>query len=108
MTFIQKPGRPHYTKAKAYHPLNQLVDRPYKGWYSERYNWHQNEIAYQLVLKLHFTSGNTHWKCDERKEIAIGALPDTEGAFDKPDLKQQQKLLKDIQGEFVLCRKAGT
>jgi Reverse transcriptase (RNA-dependent DNA polymerase). len=96
VTFIPKPGKPSYTKAKAYcqiclssfllKTLERLVDRHIRDDVLERCLLHINQHAYQsgksAITALNSVVSTTD-KALQTQEIALGAFLDIRGAFDQ-------------------------
>jgi hypothetical protein len=96
VTFILKPGKLDYTKAKAYHPISlssfllktmqKLVDRHIRDGVLRTYPLHRNPHAYQTGKSTETALHNVVTYIEsaiEHKDIALGAFLDIEGAFDR-------------------------
>jgi Reverse transcriptase (RNA-dependent DNA polymerase). len=96
VTFIPEPGKPSYTKTKAYRPiclssfllqtLERLVNRHTRNDVLGRNPLHNNQHAYQLGIstdtELNSVVSTTE-KALQTQEIALGAFLDIKGAFDR-------------------------
>jgi hypothetical protein len=96
VTFIPKPGTLYYAEAKAYHPISlshflwetmeKLVDTHIKEGTLRTYPQHRNQHAYQTGKSTETAIYSVVTRIEnaiEQNDIALGALFDTEGAFDR-------------------------
>jgi hypothetical protein len=97
VTFIPKPGKLNYTKAKAYCPISlsslllkmieKLVNRHIRDGVLKKYPLHRNQHAYQIGKSTETALHNVVTRIEnaiEHKDIvALGALLVIEGAFDR-------------------------
>jgi hypothetical protein len=96
VTFIPKPGKLDYSKAKAYHPISlssfllkimeKLVERHIRDGSLREYPLHRDQHAYQIGKSTETTLHNVVTCIEnaiEHRDIAFGAFLDIEGAFDR-------------------------
>jgi ribonuclease HI len=95
VVFIPKPGKPSYDQAKAFRPISltsfllktveRLIDRYLREHVIRMHPLHSNQHAYQAgkstETALHGIVGRIEGAL-HRKEYALGAFFDIEGAFD--------------------------
>jgi hypothetical protein len=111
VTFIPKPGKANYTKAKAYCPISlsfmlktmeKLVDRHIKDEILGLRPIHQYQFAYQPGKSTKTTLHHviTHiQEAVENREVTPGALLDIAGAFDSTSF--------DIITKTATCNRLG-
>jgi hypothetical protein len=96
VTFIPKPGKLDYTEAKAYRPISlssfflniveKLVERHIRDGSLREYPLHRNQHAYQIGKSTETALHNVVTCIEnaiEHRDIAFGAFPDIEGAFNR-------------------------
>jgi hypothetical protein len=107
VTFIPKPGKANYTKAKAYHPISissfmlkimeKLVDRHIRDKILGLCPLHRYQFAYQpgksTETALHHVITHIE-EAVENSKVTLGALLDIEGAFDSTSLDIVTKAAK--------------
>jgi hypothetical protein len=117
VTFILKPGKLDYTKAKAYCPISpsffllkmmeKLVDRHIRDGVLKEYPLHRNQHAYQTgkstEAALHNVVIHTE-KAIEHRDIALGAVLDIERAFDRTSFDIIKQAVERHGIEPTVCR----
>jgi hypothetical protein len=115
--FIPKPGKPDYTKAKAYRPISlssfllktmeKLVYRHIRDGALKNYPLHRNQHAYQTGKSTETALHNvvTHTESSiEHKEIALAAFVDIEGTFDRTSSEVITLAAERNGTESTICR----
>jgi hypothetical protein len=117
VTFIPKPGKLDYIEAKAYCPIRlssfllktmeKLVDGHIRDGTLKKYPLHRNQHAYQLGKSTETEMHNvvTHMEsATEHKHIALEALLDIEGVFEKTSFDTIKQAAEMHGIEPAVCR----
>jgi hypothetical protein len=117
VTFIPKPGKFNYTKAKAYCPINlsafllktmeKLVDRHIRGSALIEYPLRRNQRAYQRGKSTEIALHNVvhaQKNAIEHKDIILGVFLDTEEAFDRTSFDTIKQAAERHGIEPTICR----
>jgi hypothetical protein len=117
VTFTPKAGKLVYSEAKAYHPISlqsfllktmeKLVDRNIRDGALKVHPLHRNQPAYQVGKSTETTVHNVVTCIEiatEHKDIALEAILDIEGAFDKTSFDTIKQVAEKHGIEPAICR----
>jgi hypothetical protein len=117
VTFILKPGKLDYTKAKAYRPISlssfllktmeKLVDRHIWAGALKIHPLHRTQHAYQIgksTETAHHDVVTCLENAIEHKDIVLGAFLDIEGAFHRTSLDTIKQAAGRYGIELAICR----
>jgi ribonuclease HI len=117
VVFIPKPGRKDYSEAKSFRPISlssfllktmeKLIDRHIRDTVLSRAPVHQNQHAYQpgksTETALHALVSRAE-RAIHRRQYALGAFFDIEGAFDNAPFEAMERSLSSRGTETAVAR----